>query len=78
MAHRDPAHRLGAGIAGGDELDVDIELDTAPRVVVVPDDVPVEDAPGSSPEHAAIVPSPISVSTLKNFIEPPIPSSCSL
>ena len=33
------AHRAGAGVAGGDELDVDIELDTAPRVVVVPDDL---------------------------------------
>ena len=28
----------GAGVAGGDEVDVDIELDTAPRGVVVPDD----------------------------------------
>jgi hypothetical protein len=33
------AHRAGAGVAGGDELDVDIVLDTAPRVVVVPDDL---------------------------------------
>lgn len=33
------AHRAGAGVAGGDEVDVDIELDTAPRVVVVPDDL---------------------------------------
>lgn len=32
------AHRAAAGVAGGDELDVDIELDTAPRVVAVPDD----------------------------------------
>jgi hypothetical protein len=31
-------HRAGAGIAGGDEVDVDIELDTAPRVVTPPDD----------------------------------------
>jgi len=31
-------HRAGAGVAGGDEVDVDIELDTAPRVVSVPDD----------------------------------------
>jgi bacteriocin resistance YdeI/OmpD-like protein/uncharacterized protein DUF1905 len=31
-------HRAGAGVNGGDEVDVDIELDTAPRVVVLPDD----------------------------------------
>jgi hypothetical protein len=31
-------HRAGAGVAGGDEVDVEIELDTAPRVVTVPDD----------------------------------------
>jgi hypothetical protein len=32
-------NRAGAGVAGGDEVDVDIELDTAPREVVVPDDL---------------------------------------
>jgi hypothetical protein len=32
-------HRAGAGVAGGDEVDVDIELDTAPREVAVPDDL---------------------------------------
>jgi hypothetical protein len=31
-------NRAGAGVAGGDAVDVDIELDTAPRVVTVPDD----------------------------------------
>jgi hypothetical protein len=31
-------HRTGAGVAGGDEVDVDIELDTAPREVTVPAD----------------------------------------
>ncbi len=31
-------HRAGAGVAGGDEIDVDVELDTAPREVSVPDD----------------------------------------
>jgi hypothetical protein len=31
-------HRAGSGAAGGDEVDVDIELDTEPREVVVPDD----------------------------------------
>jgi Bacteriocin-protection, YdeI or OmpD-Associated/Domain of unknown function (DUF1905) len=32
-------HRAGAGIAGGDEVDVDIELDTSPREVSVPADL---------------------------------------
>jgi hypothetical protein len=32
-------HRAGAGVAGGDEVDVDIELDTAPREVEVPADL---------------------------------------
>jgi hypothetical protein len=32
-------NRAGAGIAGGDEVDVDVELDTAPREVTVPDDL---------------------------------------
>ena len=31
-------NRAGAKVAGGDEVDVDIELDTAPREVTVPDD----------------------------------------
>ncbi|WP_327009244.1 YdeI/OmpD-associated family protein [Dactylosporangium sp. NBC_01737] len=31
--------RAGAGIAAGDEIDVDLELDTAPRVVEVPADL---------------------------------------
>jgi hypothetical protein len=31
-------HRAGAGVAAGDEVDVDIELDTAPREVTVPQD----------------------------------------
>jgi uncharacterized protein DUF1905/bacteriocin resistance YdeI/OmpD-like protein len=30
--------REGAGVAGGDKVDVDIELDTEPREVVVPPD----------------------------------------
>jgi hypothetical protein len=29
-------NRAGAGVKGGDEIDVDIELDTVPREVVVP------------------------------------------
>jgi hypothetical protein len=32
------AHRAASGIAGGDEIDVELELDTAPRTVEVPDD----------------------------------------
>jgi hypothetical protein len=32
-------HRDGAGVAGGDEVEVDLELDTAPRQVTVPDDL---------------------------------------
>jgi hypothetical protein len=31
-------NRAGAGVAGGDVVDVDIELDTAPREVTVPPD----------------------------------------
>ena len=31
-------NRAGAGVAGGDEVDVDVELDTAPREVAVPAD----------------------------------------
>ena len=29
-------NRAGAGVKGGDEVDVDIELDTEPRTVIVP------------------------------------------
>jgi hypothetical protein len=32
-------HRKGAGITGGDEIDVDIELDTEPREVNLPADL---------------------------------------
>jgi Bacteriocin-protection, YdeI or OmpD-Associated/Domain of unknown function (DUF1905) len=31
-------NRAGAGVAGGDDIEVEIELDTAPREVTVPDD----------------------------------------
>jgi hypothetical protein len=31
-------NRAAAGVAGGDEVDVDIELDTAPREVILPPD----------------------------------------
>jgi hypothetical protein len=32
-------NRMGAGVAAGDEVDVDIELDQAPREVELPDDL---------------------------------------
>jgi hypothetical protein len=32
-------HRTASGIAGGDRLDVSLDLDTAPRETVVPDDL---------------------------------------
>jgi hypothetical protein len=32
-------NRAGAGVAGGDEIDVDVEVDDAPREVEVPDDL---------------------------------------
>lgn len=32
-------NRAGTGVVGGDEVDVDIELDTAPREVTVPADL---------------------------------------
>ena len=34
-------NRAGAGVKGGDEVDVDIELDTQPRTVSLPDDFAV-------------------------------------
>lgn len=32
-------HREAAGVTAGDEVDVDVELDTAPRETAVPDDL---------------------------------------
>jgi hypothetical protein len=32
-------HREASGLGGGDEVDVELELDTAPREVTVPDDL---------------------------------------
>jgi Bacteriocin-protection, YdeI or OmpD-Associated/Domain of unknown function (DUF1905) len=32
-------HRAGAGVDGGDEVEVDLELDSAPREVTVPPDL---------------------------------------
>ena len=34
-------NRAAAGVAAGDEVDVDLELDTEPRTVAVPDDLQV-------------------------------------
>jgi len=44
-------NRAGAGVAGGDQVDVDIELDTAPREVAVPADFAA--ALDASPTRAA-------------------------
>jgi uncharacterized protein YdeI (YjbR/CyaY-like superfamily) len=33
------AHRIAAGIAEGEEIDIDVALDTAPREVELPDDL---------------------------------------
>lgn len=44
-------HRAGAGVSAGDVLDVDIELDTAPREVSVPPDLQAaldKDAPAKA------------------------------
>src|SRR5215212_9482098 len=32
-------NRAAAGVKGGDEIDVDLDLDTAPREITVPDDL---------------------------------------
>ncbi len=44
-------HREAAGVAAGDELDVDLELDTAPREVEVPADL--AEALADEPEASA-------------------------
>ncbi|WP_104480186.1 YdeI/OmpD-associated family protein [Actinokineospora auranticolor] len=41
-------HRTAAGVAAGDEVDVDIEVDTEPRVVEVPDDLAAALAEGGA------------------------------
>ncbi|OAI44374.1 hypothetical protein AYO38_09800 [bacterium SCGC AG-212-C10] len=43
-------HRAGAGIAGGDEIDVELELDTEKREVTVPEDL--KEALAAAPEAA--------------------------
>ncbi|MFB4292383.1 YdeI/OmpD-associated family protein [Nonomuraea sp. ATR24] len=44
-------HRQGAGVAAGDEVEVTLELDTAPREVAVPGDL--AEALGRAPEAKA-------------------------
>jgi hypothetical protein len=48
--------RAAAGVAAGDEIEVDLELDTAPRVVEVPPDLAValDAAPGAREAFAAL------------------------
>ena len=48
--------RAGAGVAAGDEIDVDVELDTAPRVVEVPADLAaaLDAAPAARNRFAAL------------------------
>lgn len=50
--------RAASGIAGGDEITVDLELDTAPRTVEVPDDLAAAlDAAGARAAFDALSPS---------------------
>jgi hypothetical protein len=44
-------HRAGAGVAAGDEIEVDVELDTEPREVAIPGDL--AEALEAAPEAAA-------------------------
>jgi antitoxin component of MazEF toxin-antitoxin module len=48
--------RAGAGVAAGDEIEVDLELDTAPRVVEIPADLAeaMDAAPGSREAFLAL------------------------
>lgn len=39
MVSLSAAHRAASGLAGGDTVEVDVELDTAPRTVEVPSDL---------------------------------------
>jgi hypothetical protein len=52
------ARRAESGLAGGDDLDVDIELDTAPRTVEVPGDLAAAlDAAGARAAFDGLAPS---------------------
>ncbi len=52
-------NRAAAGVAGGDTIDVDLELDTAPREVEVPDDLAeaLRAVPAADRAFAALSPS---------------------
>lgn len=49
-------HRGQAGVAAGDEVDVEIVLDREPRTVTVPDDLAaaLQDAPGAAERFAKL------------------------
>jgi len=49
-------NRTAAGLAAGDEVDVDVELDTAPRAVEVPEDLAaaLDAAPGARERFDAL------------------------
>jgi uncharacterized protein YdeI (YjbR/CyaY-like superfamily) len=48
--------RAASGVAAGDQVEVDVERDDAPREVVVPDDfrVALDAAPGATAAFAAL------------------------
>jgi hypothetical protein len=52
-------HRAGAGVVAGDEVDVELVLDTAPRVVEPPEDLAaaLAGAPGARAAFDALAPS---------------------
>lgn len=51
-------HRASSGISGGDELEVELALDTAPREVAVPDDLrSALEAAGVTDRFAGLAPS---------------------
>jgi hypothetical protein len=50
-------NREAAGIAAGDEVDVDIELDTAPRDVALPDDLAAALDPDATRFFESLAPS---------------------
>lgn len=53
------AHREAAGVKGGDEVEVTLELDTEPRTVEVPDDLiaALAEKPGATAAFAVLSPS---------------------
>jgi hypothetical protein len=58
MAPLSAEHRTASGLAAGDEIEVTIELDTAPRIVEVPADLAAAlDAASARPTFDALAPS---------------------